>query len=87
MEKFKKISLDVIRRANQNMIDKGIVEKYKTIHENKVVINPSQDKNRDNLLIEVQGGIIKIIEKLILRTPNDMELGEAIREMFSHKNN
>lgn len=33
---FKKISLEVIRKTNQKMIDKGIVDRhYKTIHENK----------------------------------------------------
>jgi hypothetical protein len=61
------------------------IEKYKTIDENKVLINPPQNKNIDNLLIDVQGGIIRSIERLILRTPNDMELGKAVREIFSPK--
>ena len=34
---FKKISLEVIRKTNQKMIDKGIVDKYyENIEENKI---------------------------------------------------
>lgn len=34
---FKKISLEVIRKVNQKMIDKGIVDKYyENIEENKI---------------------------------------------------
>lgn len=54
----------------------GITKSYKgTIISNSTSI--------DGLLIDVQGGILRSIEKLILRTPNDMELGKAVRELFS----
>lgn len=83
--------LGELRKAKKDLKDKiaekefktEIMETYKTINENKVTINPPQDKNIDNLLIDVQGGIIRSIERLILRTPNDMELGKAVREIFS----
>lgn len=41
-----KISIGAIKKANQKMIDKGIVDShYKTIHENAVMINPPKESD------------------------------------------
>ena len=41
-----KISIGAIKKANQKMIDKGIVDRhYKTIHENAVMINPPKESD------------------------------------------
>jgi hypothetical protein len=82
---FRKAKKDLKDKIAEKELKTEIMERYKTIYENKVLINPPQNKNIDNLLTDVQGGIIKSIERLILRTPNDMELGKAVREMFSAK--
>ena len=41
-----KISIGAIKKANQKMIDKGIVDShYKTIHKNAVMINPPKESD------------------------------------------
>ena len=77
-----KISIGAIKKANQKMIDKGIVDShYKTIHENAVMINPP--KESDAILfpkVETRTSIIAEFKNKILQLSvyDTAEFGEVV---------
>lgn len=52
------------------------MERYKTIHENKVLINPPKDELE---------GLKKKIEKLLLQGRNNEKLNDRYRELILNK--